>query len=68
MNFFSRKTTWTNTELIPLKICIASAYILVGAYFHNFVRRYYLAFIIIFAITVAWALYLWITKMRKRRA
>jgi hypothetical protein len=65
MNFFNRTTTWTNTQLIPLKLCIASAYILVGAYFHKFIREYYLIFIIIFVITVIWALYLWITKMKK---
>ena len=37
MNFFKAKTSWSNAELIVLKICIASAYVLLGAYFHSFV-------------------------------
>ena len=68
MNFFNLKTVWTNSELIPLKVCIATAYILVGAYFHNFVRRYYLVFLIAFVITVVWSLYLWISKMKRDNA
>jgi len=65
MNFFKLKSTWTNTELIALKLCIASAYILVGAYFHNFIRKYYLLFILLFVITVVVSIYKWINKMKK---
>jgi len=68
MNFFKLKTTWTNIELIALKLCIASAYILVGAYFHNFVRKYYLLFILLFAITVVLSLYMWIAKMKRENS
>ena len=64
MNFFKIKTTWTNAELIPLKLCIASAYVLVGAYFHNLVRNYYIPVIVIFGITVIWSVYFWINKMK----
>ena len=64
MNFFKTKTSWTNAELIPLKVSIASAYILIGAYFHNFFRNYYVPVIVIFAITVTWSVYMWITKMK----
>ena len=64
MNFFKIKTSWSNAELIPLKICIAAAYILIGAYFHNFFRAYYVPVLIIFGITVVWAVYLWIIKMK----
>ena len=64
MNFFKIKTTWSNAELIPLKVCIASAYILVGAYFHNFVREYYVPVLIVFAITVIFSVFMWINKMK----
>ena len=60
MNFFKIKTQWSNAEFIPLKICIATAYILVGAYFHNFFRDYYVVVLIIFLITVSWSTYLWL--------
>lgn len=63
MNFFKTKTTWTNAELIPLKFCIASAYVLVGAYFHDFFREYYIPVLIFFAVTVIWSMYQWIRKM-----
>jgi preprotein translocase subunit SecG len=65
MNFFKIKTSWSNAELIPLKLCIATAYILVGAYFHNFFRKYYIIILIVFFITVIWAVYLWLNKMKK---
>lgn len=65
MNFFSRKTTWSNAEFIPLKLCIASFYIVAGAYFYSFVQRYYWLFIAVFAVCVIWTVYLWLVKMRK---
>ncbi len=64
MNFFKIKTTWSNAELIILKLCIASAYILVGAYFHSFVGNYYIPLIVLFSVTVIWSVYLWVSKMR----
>ena len=36
MNFFRIKTSWSNAEFIVLKLCIASAYVLIGAYFSDF--------------------------------
>lgn len=68
MNFFKMRSTWTNAQLIPLKVCIASAYLLVGAYFHDFFRKYYILFIILFVITVIPSLYLWVTKLRKENS
>ncbi|TAM94604.1 MAG: hypothetical protein EPN39_17025 [Chitinophagaceae bacterium] len=65
MNFFNRKTVWKNAEFIPFKLCIATAYILLGAYFQQFVKRHYFVFIIAFVITVIWTMYLWISKMKK---
>jgi hypothetical protein len=67
MNFFKLKTTWTNAEFIPLKLCIGAAYILVGAYFHQFFCTYYIPVIIVFVITVSWSLYLWLKKMKQGR-
>ena len=64
MNFFKEKTTWTNAELIPLKLCIASAYILVGAYFHHFLHRYYIVVLVLFLLPVIWDVSIWITKMK----
>ena len=64
MKFFSAKTTWTNWEFIPLKLCIASIYVIVGAYFHDFFMAYWIPFIILFAITTIWAVYLWAVKMK----
>ena len=65
MSFFNLKTSWSNAELVILKLCIASAYILVGAYFHKFVRHYYWVFVILFAVTVIWGVYLWLAKMKQ---
>jgi hypothetical protein len=64
MNFFKIKTTWTNAELIPLKLAVATAYILVGGYWHSFFHRYYIAVLIVFGVTVAWSFYLWLNKMK----
>ncbi len=65
MNFFRAKTCWSNMEFIPFKLCVASFYIIVGAYFHDVVRHYYIPLFIVFGITVLWTLYLWIGKMKK---
>jgi hypothetical protein len=67
MNFFKAKTTWTNAEFIPLKLCIAAAYLLIGTYFHTFFREYYIPVLILFVITVVWAVYLWISKMKNHQ-
>ncbi|MEG1025578.1 MAG: hypothetical protein RSD71_16370 [Flavobacterium sp.] len=66
MNFFKIKTSWSNADFIVLKLCIASAYILIGTYFHDFFRNYYTPLIILFGITVIWSVYLWLSKMKNR--
>jgi len=66
MNFFKIKTTWSNAEFIILKLCIASVYIVVGTYFHNFFHAFYIPLLIVFGITVIWSVYLWLYKMKKR--
>jgi hypothetical protein len=65
MNFLKIKTSWSNVELIVLKLCIASAYVLVGAYFHRIVRHHYILVLAVFIITVAWSVYLWLRKMKE---
>lgn len=67
MNIFKAKTTWLNTEFIPFKLCIASIYVIIGSYFHDFFSKYYTALGILFGITVIWTVYLWIKKMRQAR-
>lgn len=64
MNFLKMKTSWSNAEFIVLKLCVASAYVLVGAYFRNFFRQNYIPVLVIFGITCTWAVYLWLRKMR----
>lgn len=64
MKFFSAKTSWSNAEFIPLKLCVASIYVIVGSYFHDTIRHYYIPLFVIFGITVIWAVYLWIKKMK----
>ncbi|MFH6962043.1 hypothetical protein ACHRVK_06290 [Flavobacterium plurextorum] len=66
MNFFKIKTSWSNAEFIVLKLCIASAYILIGTYFHDFFSNYYTPLILLFGITVIWSVYLWLSKMKNR--
>ena len=64
MNFFKIKTSWSNAEFIVLKLSIASAYILIGAWFSDFILCYYIPLVIIFIITVSWSVYLWLKKMK----
>jgi len=66
MNFFKIKTSWSNAEFIPLKLCVASAYVLAGAYFHSFFRHFYLPVLVLFGITSIWSVYLWASKMKNR--
>jgi len=67
MNFFRIKTSWSNAEFIPFKLCVASVYILIGAYFHHFFRSYYIPVLVIFGITVIWTIYLWLNKMKNSK-
>lgn len=49
--FLKIKTCWSNAILIVLKICIATAYILVG-YYSTIFNSYYVLVLIIFGIAV----------------
>lgn len=64
MNFFKIKTTWSNAELAVFKLCVASIFVLIGAYFHNFLCDYYVPVLIVFCVTFIWTMYLWLVKMK----
>ncbi|MBW1658739.1 hypothetical protein [Flavobacterium quisquiliarum] len=64
MSFFKITTTWSNAEFILIKLCMASAYILIGSYFHDFFDNYYAVLIVIFIITAIWFVYQWLKKMK----
>lgn len=66
MNFFKMKTSWSNAEFIVLKLCVASAYVMVGCYFQSFFQNYYTPLLVVFGITCVWAMYLWVNKMKQR--
>lgn len=63
MNFFQRKTTWTNAEFIWLKLSVASAYLMIGAQYADFFSNYFRVIFSVFAISVIRAVFLWIKKM-----
>lgn len=65
MNFLQKKTTWANTELIYLKLCIACAYLLIGGYFHNFVKENWKPILVLFIFNLLWSLTLWVKKMKR---
>lgn len=65
MGFLQKKTTWTNLEFIPLKLAIASIYLILGSLLSNFVEHLQGFLTVLFIVTVTLSLYLWITKMNK---
>ena len=67
MNFFNIKTTWTNAELIILKLSIATAYLLIGSFFKELVNEHYFIILIIFLFTVVFSIYLWVNKMKRKK-
>ncbi|QSW87699.1 MULTISPECIES: hypothetical protein [Flavobacterium] len=67
MGFFKIKTSWSNAEFILIKLCMASAYIFVGSYFHDFFSAYYPILGIIFIVTAVWFVYQWLKKMKSER-
>ncbi len=67
MNFFRAQTRWSNAEFIIFKLCVASIYVLVGAYFRDFFLHYRLPITIVFIVTAVWTIYLWLHKMRTEK-
>jgi hypothetical protein len=64
MNFFKIKTSWSNAEFIVLKLAIASAYLLIGAYFSVLILDLFFPIIFVFVVTLIWSVYLWVKKMK----
>ncbi|WP_289662735.1 hypothetical protein [Flavobacterium panacagri] len=64
MNFLKIKTSWSNADFILIKLCMASAYIFVGSYFHDFFTDYYTILFGVFVLTAIWFVYQWIKKMK----
>ncbi|TGK05263.1 hypothetical protein EHQ53_16605 [Leptospira langatensis] len=67
MNFFTKETSWSNAEFIVFKLCVASIYVLIGAYFSSFFLQYRIVITVVFAITVVWTVSLWLKKMRSTK-
>jgi hypothetical protein len=65
MGFLDKKTTWNNKELIPLKLCIASIYLLIGAKYETLIVNYKFPLILLFIVTLAYTMYLWLKKMKE---
>jgi hypothetical protein len=65
MNFLKKQTTWSNTELGFLKICLISLGVILGVFYHSFLSDYLLFFFGAYLFIGVWAFYRWIQKMKK---
>ena len=63
MNFFKRKTTWTNFEFGFMKICLVSLGIFIGIWLHKAIAAYAVYFLITYIVMGLIGMYLWFTKM-----
>lgn len=67
MNFLKANTTWTNAEFIPFKLCIASAYVIIGSHFHSSIKNHLTLLLFLFTASVIITLYLWFSKMNAKK-
>ena len=67
MNFLRRTTTWTNAQFVVLKVAVGSAFLLIGAYFHHYIRIAWIPILFLSVTTIGWALALWIKKMKHEK-
>lgn len=65
MSFLDKKTTWSNKELIPLKLCIASIYMILGANISDWVFANTSYLLVLFFVTLTFSMYLWIKKLKQ---
>lgn len=63
MNFFLKKTTWSNLEFIPLKLCIGTGYLLILSFLPVELQDIRTILLVIFIPTVVWSLYKWFHKL-----
>lgn len=64
MSFLNKKMSWTNAEFIPLKVCIAAAYLYLGSTFSEFFLTYKGVILGLFAVSLVYVMMLWVKKMR----
>ncbi|MBP5996182.1 MAG: hypothetical protein KA736_10820 [Crocinitomicaceae bacterium] len=64
MSFLNKKMTWTNAEFIPLKVCIAAAYLYIGSTFSEFFLSYKGFILGLFAVSLVYVMILWMKKMQ----
>ena len=67
MNLFKRRTTWSNAELVIIKLSILSAGILIGNYFNPLITGYLSVLWVVFVVTVVPGVWLWISKMKNNK-
>jgi len=67
MNLFTIKTSWSNIEIGLIKICVGSGFIIIGTYFHEFLKDYLILFGVVFIVTAIWTFILWVKKMKTQK-
>jgi hypothetical protein len=65
MNFFKKKTCWSNLGLGAIKLCVGSLWLMVGVYFHEFLQHYLVLFGVLFIATALGVGYTWVKQMRR---
>lgn len=66
-HFLLRKTSWSTAELGLIKLCLASLWVSVGAYFHEYIQGYISLLLPVFMTTAIWLWYLWIKKLKESK-
>lgn len=66
MNFLKIKTSWSNIELGLIKICVLSAGIILGTYFHVYLKNHLQLLGMVFLVTAVWTIYLWVKKVKHK--
>jgi hypothetical protein len=62
MNFLKSRTTWTNLELGIVKICLVSAGVALGSYFHQYLQPFVFYFLGIYLVLGLIVLTIWARK------
>jgi hypothetical protein len=63
LQFLFKKSTWSNLQLIPLKLCIASAYLIIGHFIPETVNTYFWPLVLLFGITLIVSLWIWLKQL-----
>lgn len=62
MNFLKTKTAWTYLELGIIKICLVSAGVAIGSYFHEYLLPYLFYFLGLYIALAFVIVPIWIRK------